>query len=245
MESLQGKLAWVTGSTGKIGEAVAKELSQMGAKVITHGTKLLQRPNHVHGDLTDEQTVRRMVSEINAEHGPIDILVCVAGGNRRLNGYGAPDHDDCLNIQMDEFWHQLELNLMTAIYCCREVVPAMTNRKWGRVVTVSSCLVHFPRPGGVTATYTCAKAALEEYTRQLAVQVREHNVTVNCVSPSSTRAEQPKADTLVRFARPEEVASVIAFLCGPQASYVSGEVVRVNGGNVRGQSWGTSGITML
>jgi len=229
---LIGKIAWVTGSTGKIGELTANKLRDRGATVITHGTKKIDKPNHVCGDLTQE-AVKSIVHDI----GNIDILVCCAGGNRRLEGTGPPPMDDCLNINMDEFFGQFHKNLMTMIYCCREIVPGMIQRNWGRVVTVGSCIVGLPRKGAQTATYAISKAAVHEYTIQLANQVRNHNITVNCVAPSSTKSTETKTNTMTRYARPEEIASVISFLCGTDASYVSGEIIRVNGGNTRNQSF--------
>lgn len=238
---LTGKVAWVTGSTGKIGAATAAALTRMGATVYTHGTKSSSRDNHTFGNLDEDGAAKFIASNI----GKIDILVCCAGGNRRLKGIGPPDGDDCLNIDMKEFRDQFDKNLMTAVHCCRAVVPGMAERGWGRVVTVGSCVVHYPRPGGLTATYAMAKAALHEYTRHLAFQVREKNVTVNCVAPSSTKPNETRTNTLSRYARPDEVANTIAFLCSPSASYVSGEVIRVNGGNIRNQSYLFNEVPLL
>jgi 3-oxoacyl-[acyl-carrier protein] reductase len=236
VRDLQGRLAFVTGSTGAIGKATAKLLRQRGARVVTHGTKPIDSPDHVFGDLTKEEVVLELFQKLRESHGSPDILVCCVGGNRRLHGHGSPDKDDCLGISMDEFWHQFHLNFTSAVYCCRAAVPNMMQNRWGRIVTVSSCLVGHPRPASITATYACAKAALEEYTLQLASQLRLHNIIANCVSPSSTKEIVP-GETLFRYSSPEEVASVIEFLCGEGASYVSGQTLRVNGANIREQSW--------
>jgi 3-oxoacyl-[acyl-carrier protein] reductase len=199
----------------------------------------------VWGDVTREDEVRRVADEIRGEWGQIDLLVCCAGGDIGAAGTaagraGRPENDDCLNIALDDLQSVLDRNLLGTILCCREVAPQMMARKSGRIVTIGSIAGCFGRPTG--AIYCVAKAAVHEYTRCLSQQLRPHNIPVNCVAPGPAisqrfvRAEDRDPEmltaegTLVRYARAEEVASLVGYLCTSGAGFISGQVIRVDGG---------------
>lgn len=197
------------------------------------------------GDLTDETEVARIAGEIRAKFGRIDILVNCAGGDIGPLGAGAPragrpDPDDCLAISVPDIRAVLDRNLMTCILCCREVAPEMVARKWGRIITIGSTAGSYGRDNG--SIYAVAKAAVHHYTRCLAAQLRPHNVTANCVAPGGTvtprflaihRIEEAKMieeGTLDRYGRPHEIAALVNFLALPAAQYISGQVIRADGG---------------
>jgi len=251
---------------------MAEELCRLGANVAVHGSRenspqtfgegrsMQQVADDVAaagtgetlavwGDLTDEQQVRRVVGEVRERFGQIEILVCCAGGDIGAAGTGIgeggrPEQDDCLNIALDDLHSVLDRNLLTAILCCREVAPGMIARKSGRIITIGSIAGCSGRPTG--SIYAVAKAAVHEYTRCLAEQLRPDNVTVNCVAPGPTVTERflriheidqdrlIEEGTLERYGRPTEVSGVVGFLCLPQAQFISGQVIRVDGG---GQTW--------
>jgi 3-oxoacyl-[acyl-carrier protein] reductase len=265
---LAGKVAWVTGSSRGIGRVVAGHLAGLGARVAIHGTTptstrafgeadSLQAvasemaegvPGEVfavHGDLTDEATVQGLCRQIRARFGQIDILVNNAGGDIGSQGTmganaGKPAANDAIKVSLADIRAVLDRNVMTCLLPCREVAPEMLQRNSGWIVNIGSIAGLYGHPGEVI--YGMAKAAVHEYTRCLAAQLRPHNVHVNAIAPGeivtprflasrvpddSRRVED---GTLTRYGRPIEVARTVEFLVTGGSSYISGQVLRVDGG---------------
>jgi 3-oxoacyl-[acyl-carrier protein] reductase len=200
----------------------------------------------VWGDVTQESEVRRNVAEVREKWGQIDILVTCAGGDIGAGGTavgkgGRPEQDDCLNISLADLQSVMDRNLLGTILACREVAPEMMERKSGRIVTIGSIAGTSGRPLG--SIYAVAKAAVHEYTRCLAAQLQPFNIPVNCVAPGGTVTERflkiheidgdrlVTQGTLERYGRPDEVADVVGFLCSPASRFISGQVIRVEGGS--------------
>jgi len=210
--ALAGQVAWVTGSSRGLGRVMATQLCRMGARVAVHGTRpdsprsfgegesmdqvardVAAEANGetmpVWGDVTDEAEVKRMADLIRSRFNRIDILVTNAGGDIGAGGTGVgrggrPSPDDCVGIPAADIRAVLDRNLLSCILCCREVAPELMARKTGRIITIGSIAGTFGRDDG--AIYSVAKAAVHEYTRCLAVQLRPYNVAVNCVAPGGT-----------------------------------------------------------
>lgn len=269
---LAGQVAWVTGSSRGLGRVMATKLCQLGAAVAIHGTRFDSPRSFgegesmeqvardvaaeaggvaipVWGDLTDEAEVKRMADAVEERLGPIDILVTNAGGDIGAGGTGIgrggrPSPDDCIGIPLPDIRAVLDRNLLSCILCCRAAAPGMMARKRGRIITIGSIAGTFGRDDG--AIYAVAKAAVHEYTRCLAVQLRPYNVPVNCVAPGGTvtnrflvihNIDQGKLieeGTLDRYGRPHEIAAVVAFLASEEGRFISGQVIRVDGGS---QCW--------
>lgn len=200
----------------------------------------------VWGDVTDEAEVKRMADAIRGRLGKIDILVTNAGGDIGAGGTGVgrggrPSPDDCVGIPLADIKAVLDRNLLSCILCCREVAPELMQRKSGRIITIGSIAGTFGRDDG--SIYCVAKAGVHEYTRCLAVQLRPFNVPVNCIAPGGTvtnrflviheidKQKLVEEGTLDRYGRPQEVADVVAFLAAEGGRFISGQVIRVDGGS--------------
>ncbi|MEZ4712349.1 MAG: SDR family oxidoreductase [Caldilineaceae bacterium] len=220
-------------------QAVADEIGQMyDAEVLP-----------VHGDLTDEALVNGMVEQIHGRFGQIDILVNCAGGDIGAQGTmgenaGKPIHNDAVNVALADIHAVLDRNLLTCILVCRAVAPEMMARKAGRIINIGSIAGLGGRTNG--AIYAAAKAGMHTYSRCLAHQLRPYNVPVNVIAPGGIvtprfLASRPVAEshlvsegTLERYGTSQEIADAVAFLASDAASYISGQVLRVDGG---GQLW--------
>ena len=269
---LDGQTALVTGSSRGLGRVMAEELCRLGARVAVHGSRAdspktfgegesMQQVADdiarscqgetmpVWGDVTSESEVRRFIGEVQERWEQVDILVCCAGGDIGSAGTsagrgGRPDNDDCLSISLDDLRSVMDRNLLGTVLCCREVAPGMMERRSGRIITIGSIAGSIGRDDG--SIYGVAKAAVAAYTRNLAVQLRPHNIPVNCVAPGGTVTarflvihdiEQRKLveeGTLDRYGRPDEIASLVAYLCSEEAQFLSGQVIRADGAT---QSW--------
>lgn len=194
----------------------------------------------VLGDLTDAEQVRTIVASVCAELGPIDILVHNAGGDIAAAG-GKPNPNDAVAIKLEDIRSVLDRNLLTTILVCQECAKVMMPRKSGRILTLSSISAF--KGNASSSIYSTAKAGVVEYTRCLAEQLRSYNINVNSLAPGDTRTGRflgsRKVDearlvtegTLDRIGMVDEVTRVVEFFAGPLGAFVTGQVLRVDGGS--------------
>jgi len=238
-------VALVTGASGGIGRATALALARRGtavglgyfrsedaASALAREIEAIPgRAMLLRGDVTAAGDVRRIVDELAAALGPPDVLVCAAGVVRDTL-LGASETGD--------FEEVLRVNLLGAVNACREVARHMVSRRRGAIVNVSS--VAAQRPGRGQSNYAASKGGVESFTRALAVELAPRGIRVNAVAPgiietkmseeirSLAPEEVSRRILLRRLGTAGEVANVIAFLCGDEASYVTGQVWSVDGG---------------
>lgn len=241
---LSGKTAIVTGGSRGIGEATVKKLASLGASVaiIYAGSEeaalvLRDECKDNYGvrmaaykcDVSDFDAVKATVAAVKAEFGGIDILVNNAGIT--LDGLVA-------TMKEEDFDKVIAVNLKGAFNFIRHVAPHMIRARSGRIVNVSS--VSGLMGNGGQANYAASKAGIVGLTKTVARELAPKNIACNAVAPGFIRTDMTKAFEgderitsavpLGRMGEPHEVAEVIAFLCSPAASYITGEVIRVDGG---------------
>jgi 3-oxoacyl-[acyl-carrier protein] reductase len=246
----EGRVALVTGAGAAdgIGFAAAKLLAEAGAKIaITSTTKRIQdrlrelpgaaasKAAHI-ADLSDSAQAKALVTAVKKQFGRLDILINNAGMIQTGKKNTASRVE---SIDDDEWRRALALNLDTCFFVTRAAVPLMQRQRYGRIVNVSSVsgpLVTFPKGGA----YGTAKAAMTGYTRSLALELASQGITANAIAPGwiatgSQSAKERRAGRNTpagRSGRPEEVGAVACFLASEGASYVNGQLIVVDGGNI-------------
>lgn len=241
MFDLTGRKALVTGASGGIGEAIARQLHSQGATVGLHGTRV-ERLEALAGDLgervmmfpanlSDRDAVSELGKKAEEQLEGVDILVNNAGITK-----------DGLFVRMsDDAWDQvMEVNLTAVFRLTRELMHPMMKRRNGRIINITSVVGVSGNPG--QANYCAAKAGMIGFSKSLAQEVAPRNVTVNCVAPGFIESAMTEklndkqkeaimgAIPLRRMGTGTEIASAVTWLASNEASYVTGQTVHVNGG---------------
>jgi len=259
---LDGKVAVVTGAARGIGRAYALHLAKLGSDVVVadvdfaaareFGEQLEQasvdleiealgrRSLQVEGDLAVATEARRLIDAAMTRFGRIDILVNNAGGNLIEIANSAPTI-----TPIDEHDRILDLNFKTAVNCCQAVAGPMKAASSGVIVNMSSVGSAIVLPGGRSASYNAAKAALTHFTRSLAAELGPFGIRANCIAPGLVltarvvatvaqrgmgRPEDAARIPLGRYATAEDCALVLEFLVTEQSRFVTGQCISVCGG---------------
>ena len=246
-ELLKDKIAMVTGASRGIGAAIAKRLANEGAKVAINYNSSKEQPLQVlsavqevsegmlvQGDVSVQADAEKVLSQVIENWGKIDILVNNAGINRDklLMRMDASDWDDVMNV-----------NLRGTFLCTKLVLPYLIKQRRGNIVNVSSVVGLSGNPGQVN--YAASKAGLVGFTKALAREVASRNITVNALAPgfitSGGMVDELSSDAketilkkipMGRFGTVDEVAECCLFLCSDQSSYITGQVITMDGGMI-------------
>jgi len=240
---IKGQLALVTGASRGIGAAIALELARRGMKVIgtattdegaTHISNTLAAFPGCAGknlNVTDAAGIETLIDSLVKEHGGIQVLVNNAGITR-----------DMLAMRLkDEDWDAvLDTNLKAVFRMSRGVMRSMMKQRYGRIISITSVVGASGNPG--QANYAAAKAGVAGMTRALARELGSRGITVNCIAPgfietdmtASLPEEQQKAllgqIPLGHLGKPQDIAHAVAFIASPEAGYITGQEIHVNGG---------------
>jgi 3-oxoacyl-[acyl-carrier protein] reductase len=194
----------------------------------------------VTGNIGDPAAVARMKQEIESKLGEVEILVNCAGGDIGATG-NKPKPNNALNISFEDIKVLTDNNLIGTMLVCQAFVPPMVKKGTGSVINIASAAAHMGCSPEVV--YSTLKAAVVHYTRCLAKELIHDGVRINAVSPGpaktarfqATRVVDPEKmnaekKSLDRYAEPAEIADAVAFLAGPRAKFINGQVIRVDGG---------------
>lgn len=241
---MKEKVAIVTGATGGIGQAIVKRLAKDGFDMVIHyhrnkeaaealceacqdeGVKAIS----LSGDLADKDACERLIQTSLDSFGRIDVLV---------NNSGITKDGLIMRQSEEDFMDVVEVNMLSAWRLQKLVVRPMMKQRYGRIINMSSVVGLCGNAG--QANYAASKAGLNGITKSLAKELGSRDITVNAIAPGFIATEMTqgldqswqdlikKQIALGRFGQPEEVAGVVSFLAGPDASYISGQVIRVDG----------------
>ncbi|MBC3830662.1 3-oxoacyl-ACP reductase FabG [Undibacterium amnicola] len=244
-QQLANQVALVTGASRGIGKAIAIALAQAGAKVIGTATSesgaqaitaYLQEVNPEEGkgvafNVNDVERCSSLVDEIQKEFGSLSILV---------NNAGITQDQLAMRMKEDDWDSVISTNLNSVARLSRAVLRGMMKAKHGRIINITSVVGSSGNPGQMN--YAAAKAGVAGMSRALALEIGSRNITVNCIAPGFIDTDMTKALTddqkaailsqipMGKLGQPEDIAAATVFLASPQAGYVTGTTIHVNGG---------------
>lgn len=237
--------ALVTGGSRGIGRATAIRLAANGHRVAvnynTHPDEAKEVVEEIRalggtaiavgGNIADKASAIAMIDAAEAEHGPIEILI---------NNAGVISDALLLRMKDEQFEFTMQVNMFGTYYCTHRVLPGMVKGRWGRIVNISSVVGMRGNVG--QSNYSASKAAVFGFTQSIAKEVATRNITVNAVCPgyiytaTSAAISDKQRDVVMtwipqgRFGEPDEVAPMIVFLTTDEAQYITGDIIRVDGG---------------
>jgi 2-hydroxycyclohexanecarboxyl-CoA dehydrogenase len=242
MFDLKGHVALVTGAGQGMGLGIARALAAQGARVAVNDyypERAEVRDNGgtavgIGADVSDLESVKKMVAEIERQLGPIDILVNNAGvpvDGMKITPF--------INTPVEDWERFLNINLRGVMNCVHSVLNGMCERRWGRIITISSESWRQGFNMGLSL-YAASKAGAVGFMRQLSSEIAASGVTANCIS-LGTMNNTPKAEaiakhstTVGRAGTPEDVGAAVVYFASEEASWVTGQVLPLNGGGFTG-----------
>ncbi|UCF07480.1 MAG: beta-ketoacyl-ACP reductase [Thermoplasmata archaeon] len=245
MTGLKGKTAVVTGSSRGIGRACALELAGEGAVVAVNYEKNKDKAREtvtlidelggeavvIPADVSSPEEVEKMKNKIHDFVGPVDILVNNAGIHQHLKSW---------ELSFKDWNRVLGVNLSGVFNCSKAFAPDMMERKWGRIVNISSVIAYIGTDHEVH--YAASKGGVVSVTKSLALELAPYSITVNAVSPGYIETDMTTFSSeeekkfyigkipLGRLGQPKDIAHAVVFLCSDSATYITGETIHVNGG---------------
>ncbi len=243
-QPLAGRRALVTGASGAIGSAIARRLAADGAQVLLHANSRVDRVQGLADELAADGGSAEALAFDLADDGAVQAAVAqmLAGGPVQIIVNNAGIHDDAVfpAMRAQQWQRVIDVSLNGFYRVTQPLVLPMLRTRWGRIVNISSVAAIAGNRGQVN--YAAAKAALHGATKALSLELASRGVTVNAVAPGII--ESPMADAhfepeairrlvpVQRAGTPDEVAALVGFLAGPEAAYITGQIISVNGGMI-------------
>ncbi len=252
--SLAGKTVLITGASGGIGQVLAVALAQAGATVGVHGTntekisstgRLIEKEGGrwipLPSDLGQVEDCQKVIAAAHRELGRLDVLVNCAGTNRRK-----PIRD----IKADDFNHIVDINLRSVFFLCQAAQPIMAEQGGGKIINIGS-VTSTDGLGGVSV-YGITKAGMAQLTKTMALEWARDNIQVNCLAPGflltpltekglwgDSHRKQWLLDRIPmkRPGKPEELVGAVLLLASEASSYLTGQIINIDGGYLAGGSW--------
>jgi 3-oxoacyl-[acyl-carrier protein] reductase len=245
MFDLTGKTALVTGASGGIGSAIASALAARGSNLVLTGTreqvlqevaaslnlKSDQKVEVITANLSEAEAATQLIANTEAAIGPVDILVNNAGLTR----------DGLLMRMKDEDWQTvMDVNLSAVMRLSKAVLRSMMKSRWGRIIQISSVVGYTGNPG--QTNYAASKAGMTGFTKSLAIEVASRGITANVIAPgfiqtamTEVLTDEVKEELLKRvpigsMGTPEDIAAAVVYLASPEAGYLTGATLHINGG---------------
>ncbi len=245
MFDLTGKTALVTGASGGIGSAIASALAARGSNLVLTGTreqvlqevaaslnlKSDQKVEVITANLSEAEAATQLIANTEAAIGPVDILVNNAGVTR----------DGLLMRMKDEDWQTvMDVNLTAVMRLSKAVLRSMMKSRWGRIIQISSVVGYTGNPG--QTNYAASKAGMTGFTKSLAIEVASRGITANVIAPgfiqtamTEVLTDEVKDELLKRvpigsMGTPEDIAAAVVYLASPEAGYLTGATLHINGG---------------
>jgi len=232
------KTALITGASRGIGNAIALHLKNEGYRVLgtatsSAGVSKLEEEG-IEGlvlDLNSAESKEKFWEQVEKKEIQISVLV---------NNAGITRDNIVLRMSEDEWLDIINVNLNSAFYLSKKVLKMMLKLKWGRIVNITSTSASSGNKG--QSNYSAAKAGVEAFTKSLAREVGSRNITINSIAPGfidtdmTQQSDGVNTDELIkeiplgRFGKPDEVAHLASFLCSEEASYITGQIIHINGG---------------
>ena len=232
------KTALITGASRGIGNAIAMHLKNEGYRVLgtatsSAGVSKLEEEG-IEGlvlDLNSAESKEKLWEQVEKKEIQISVLV---------NNAGITRDNIVLRMSEDEWLDIINVNLNSAFYLSKKVLKMMLKLKWGRIINITSTSASIGNKG--QSNYSAAKAGVEAFTKSLAREVGSRNITINSIAPGFIDTDMTQQndgvniDELIkeiplgRFGKPDEVAHLVSFLCSEEASYITGQIIHINGG---------------
>jgi 3-oxoacyl-[acyl-carrier protein] reductase len=245
MNEFNGKIALITGSSRGIGSATAMAMAEVGAKVIVNYEKNKEKAQDVvnqilenggdaiaiRADVSQVEDVENMKAQIEDRMGDVQILVNNAGIHQHLKFW---------ELSSEDWSRVMGVNLTGVFNCIKAFTPPMMEKKWGKIVNISSVIAYIGTDHEIH--YAASKGGVVSATKSLALELAPYEIRVNAVSPGYIETDMTKFESeeekqfylekipLKRLGDPSEIADCVVFLCSDRSSYITGQVIQVNGG---------------